>query len=443
MKTEIKKLDRRTFLKTAGLGGASLAFSTGIPKKGQGADAVVDDGTAKSIPTRILGKTGVAVSILGMGGSIDATGYLTLLRIGLNRGITYWDSANSYGNGKNEQVIGQFYAKYPEDRKKVFQVTKASRVTDPEGMSRQLDLSLERMQTDYIDLYFMHMLQDPALLTPEIQAWAERKKKEGKIKFFGFSCHGNMARMLMQASTLGWIDAVMPSYNYQLMHDDDMKRAVDACAKANIGLVAMKTQGQRSMGPPPNMSRGREDEPPISGRGAEGEEGLPPGIQEQAADEKDEDLSALSHFMENGYTPEQVKLKAVWEDERIAVCLSEMTNLTMLKDNVAAATDGMRLSAKDREMLGHLARNDRGLYCKGCMRCESVLGRGCGIPDVLRYMMYYCSYGKRDDARRLFTELPENVKKALGSRDYAVAEHECPNGIKIGYAMKEAVRLLG
>jgi len=439
MKIEIKKLDRRTFLKAAGFGGASLAFYAGMPKDGHGADGAIPGSKPKEMPIRILGKTGAAVSILGMGGSIDTTGYLTLLRIGLNMGITYWDSANSYGNGKNEQVIGQFFAKYPEDRKKVFQVTKASRVTDPDGMGRQLNLSLERMQTDYIDLYFIHMLQDPALLTPEVRAWVERMKKEGKIRFFGFSCHGNMARMMLHAVKLGWIDAVMPSYNYQLMNDDDMKRAVDACAKANIGLVAMKTQGQRSMGPPPNMPRGREGAPPGFAEAPRDGDGQPPANEETI----EEDLSALGHFMEKGYTPHQVKLKAVWEDERIAVCLSEMTNLTMLKENAAAATDGVRLSGKDREMLGRLARVDRGLYCRGCTRCESVMGAGCAVPDVLRYMMYYTSYGKRDEARRLFRNLPEHIKNTLNNRDYAMAEMACPSGIKIGYAMEEAVRLLG
>lgn len=408
-------MNRRTFLKATGMGSATLALSAGFGSK---LLATEKPGAAgpKEMPTRTLGKTGVPVSILGMGGSIDAAGYLTLLRIGLNKGITYWDSAHNYGNGQNEKVIGRFFVKYPEERKRVFQVTKASRTTDPDGMSEQLNLSLERMQTDYIDLYFIHMLQDPTLLTPEVKAWAERKKKEGKIRFFGFSCHAGMARMLKHASSLGWIDAIMASYNFQLMKDADMQKAIDACARAGVGLIAMKTQGQR-LGPPP-------------------------GMQAANAAPESEDLSALKHFIDNGYTPEQAKLKAVWEDERISVCLSEMTNLTMLRDNVAAATDGVKLSAKDKRMLDRLAQNSRGLYCSGCLRCESVMGAAAGIPDVLRYMMYHHSYGKRDDARRLFRELPEAVKQDLASKDYATAERACPQQIQIGSAMREAARLL-
>jgi predicted aldo/keto reductase-like oxidoreductase len=405
MVTKKKCMDRRTFLKTAGMGGASLAVSAGLTDKLPAAET---DSSLKSMPKRILGKTGASVSILGMGGSIDPSGYQILLRMGLNMGVTYWDSSYNYGNGKNEQVIGQFFGKYPEDRKKVFQVTKASRTTEPAGMSKQLNISLERMQTDYIDLYFMHMLQDPGLLTPEIKAWVGQKKKEGKIRFFGFSCHANMARMLLHASNLGWIDAVMSSYNYQLMNDDDINRGIDACAEANIGIIAMKIQGERF----------RTSDSP-------------------------EDLAIIDHFINKGYTLQQARHKAVWEDERITTCLSEMTNLTMLKDNVAAATDGVTLSGRDKEMLGKLAQNNHSLYCHGCMRCESVMGSGARIPDVLRYLMYYNSYGKTDDARRLFRELPVTVKNSLASRDYSLAERACPNRIEIGKAMREAARILG
>ena len=443
METEKKTMGRRTFLKT-GIGCAGLALSDGLGGRALGAETA-NESSSKKMPTRILGRTGFPVSILGMGGSIDASGYQTLLRVGLNMGVNYWDSANGYGNGKNEQAIGQFYGKYPEDRKKVFQATKASRTTEPAKMTEQLNLSLERMQTDYIDLYLIHMLQDPELLTAEIKAWVEQKKKEKKIHFFGFSCHANMARMLAHASTLGWIDAVMASYNYQLKNDDDMKKALDACVKANMGVIAMKTQGQR-IGPPQNMPSGRQGMP----QGPEGQPGgqdgetagPPPGMQSQGSGQEQDDISAMSHFMEKGYTLEQAKLKAVWEDKRIAVCLSEMSSLTILKDNVAAAVDGVKLSAGDREILERYASYNRPLYCTGCIRCESVMGQESRIADVLRYMMYHDSYGKTDDARRLFRELPEQVISGMASRDYSQAEIVCPNRIEIGKAMKKAAAIL-
>jgi hypothetical protein len=71
------------------------------------------------------------------------------------------------------------------------------------------------------------------------------------------------------------------------------------------------------------------------------------------------------------------------------------------------------------------------------------MGRESGIPDVLRYMMYHNSYGKTDYARRLFRELPENMRNSLASRDYSPAERACPRNIEIGKVMREAGRILG
>jgi predicted aldo/keto reductase-like oxidoreductase len=411
MKSNRKKMDRRTFLKATGMGGASLALSAGLSNKFLTAEAAqVDSSGNNGVPTRILGKTGVSVPILSLGGIIDWTTNQSLLRMSLRLGINYWDTAHNYENGKSELGIGQYFEKYPEDRKNVFLVSKCSGSNEPRGMTERLNTSFERMKTDYVDLYFLHGPDRPDLLSPEVKAWADQMKKEGKIKFFGFSAHSNMAQMLMHSANLGWIDVIMPSYNYSLMNDDDIDRAVDACYKADIGLVAMKTQGQRFG---PRRSGG------------------------------DEDLAVTEAFMAKGYTLHQARLKAVWSDGRIASCLSALYNLTILKENVAAATDNVQLSVKDMEVLDRLARANCGLYCKGCMSCASAMASESRIHDILRYMMYYNSYGERDEARRLFRALPPSVRKGLTSRDYTKAEGECPQKIEIGKMMVEAERLLG
>ena len=265
MTTEKKSMDRRMFLKTTALGSASLALSTGIAGKALAVDAGKAGGTQK-IPTRVLGKTGVSLPILGLGG-IDWTTDQSMLRMAAKMGVTYWDAASSYENGKCEIGIGQYFTKYPEDRKNIFLVTKASHATKPEELTALLSQSLERLHTDIIDLYFIHALMDPNVLTPEVKSWAEQRKKEGKIKFFGFSTHGNIPQMLTAAARLGWIDAVMTSYNFQLMKDADTQKAMDAISKAGIGFVAMKSQGARFGGPPPNMPSQRGEAMPQGAQG--------------------------------------------------------------------------------------------------------------------------------------------------------------------------------
>jgi predicted aldo/keto reductase-like oxidoreductase len=405
MTSEKKKMDRRTFLKATGMGSASIALSAGLPGKVLAAEAEKDS-PSKVMPTRILGKTGVPVSILALGGITDWTINQALLRVAFNMGVTYWDTAYGYGNGKSEIGIGQYLDKYPEDRKKIFLVTKTHE-SSPEGMTKSLNVSLERMKTDWVDLVFIHGLASEKSLTPEVKAWVEQKRKEGKIKFFGYSVHLNNSQILVQTSTLGWIDAIMPTYNYRTMINDDINMGIEACAKAGIGLTAMKVMGMRFM-----------------------------------PAETPEELKAANSFVEKGYTLEQAKLKALWKDERIASCCVAMYNLDVLKSNVAAATDSRELSGREIEILRRLAENTCSQYCPGCMKCASVMGADSRIPDVLRYMMYYNSYGEMDRAREEFKRLPENFRNSLASRDYSPAERICPNNIKIGKAMKEAIRIL-
>jgi uncharacterized protein len=402
---EKKEMDRRTFLKATGIGGATLALSSGLAGR---LLAEEKESPAKAMPRRVLGKTGVSVPILAMGGITDWTSNLALLRVSFNMGVTYWDTSYGYANGKSEIGIGQYFEKYPEDRKKIFLVSKATGAENPEGMTQRLNESLERMKTDHVDLYFVHGPRNMDFFTKDVKAWSEQKKKEGKIKFFGFSTHMNMPEMLMQASTMGWIDVIMPTYNYRTMVQDDTKKSIDACARAGIGLVAMKVMAMRVM-----------------------------------ESETAENAAVVSSIMAGGYTQEQARLKAVLKDERVASACVAMYSLNVLKDNLAAVTDNKQLSLHDITMLNMYAENTRCEYCLGCTRCCSAMGPESRIPDVMRYMMYYNSYGERDFARSQFAELPESARNILSSGDFSAAEALCPQGIKISAVMREAIRILG
>ena len=202
------------------------------------------------MPKRKLGKTGVEVTCLGLG-SNNARDQV-LLRAAFNRGVTYWDTAYSYLHGASEEQIGKFIEKNPSLRKELFIVTKASGAKSVADMDNLLATSLKRMNTDYIDLYQMHGSSDMAKFNDELKQWAENAKKRGVIRYFGLSTHKNMPQVLNAAAKLGWVDAVMTSYNFRLMQDTEMQKAIDACHKAGIGLIAMKVvalnvEGRRQM----------------------------------------------------------------------------------------------------------------------------------------------------------------------------------------------------
>lgn len=406
--TDPKNLNRRDFMKLTGsIGAGSLLAGTGAMAQTSPAGVPSTQETS-SVPTRSFGKTGVQVSILSLGGMFDIPSNQLLLKQALKWGVTHWDTADCYEGGKSELGIGQFFSKYPETRKQVFLVTKSDD-RDAAGMTKLLNRSLERLKTDYVDLYFIHGMSKMSEIGAETKAWAEKAKSEGKIKFFGFSTHSNMEDLMIGASKLGWIDAIMMTYNFRLMHQDKMKQAVDACTKAGIALTAMKTQGGGSV----KM-------------------------------ESEAELEMAGKFLKAGFNDKQAKLKAVWQNERIANICSQMPNITILMDNIAAALNRTKLSAHDYRLLDRYASETCSSYCAGCAHlCESAVGGDVPVRDVMRCLMYFHTYEERDRARALFAELPESVRDRLDSIDFGAAERTCPQKIRIGQMMREAATILG
>jgi aryl-alcohol dehydrogenase-like predicted oxidoreductase len=394
---------RRGFIRTVGIGGVA-ATALGIPGAvGAQAPAV---GQAAAMPKRKLGKTGAEVSILCLGGMFDTVNNQLLLRQALNWGVTYWDTAEGYGNGLSEEGFGRFFTRYPETRKDIFLVTKF-RPSPPDKLSEALDKGLKRLHTDYVDVFYTHGISDFNQITG-VRDWAEQMKKAGKIKFFGFSTHTNMEDCLLAASKSGWIDSVMFTYNFRLMNAPKMKEAVDACVQAGIGLTSFKTQA---------------------------------GGQVKADSETE--FKLVQKFLERGFTDKQAKLKAVWENPQIASICSQMPNLAYLSANVAAARDLKSLAQSDFEALGRFASETRSGYCAGCGRiCQAAVGGKVPVNDVMRCLMYYRDYGDRELARSVFAGLPEAARSRLTEVDYSKAEKACPQGLAIATLMAEASELL-
>jgi hypothetical protein len=359
------------------------------------------------VATRHFGETGIEVPILGFGTSLHVAFSQLLLRQAVKWGVTYWDTANTYMGGNSEKAIGKYFGKYPEDRKKVFLVTKSHAWT-ADDRTNDLNLSLERMQTDYVDLYFAHGVRNVDELDKQTKSWAQKAKAEGKIRFFGFSTHRNMEECLLGAAGLGWIDGIMMRYNFRLMHADRMKQAVDACAKAGIGLTAMKTQGGGQ-------------------------------VKTNTATE----LELAGRFLQKGFTDAQAKLKAVWQNPQITSICSEMPNMTLLMSNVAAAVNKIRLSAQDMQLLRKYAQETQSVYCAGCSDiCEPAVAAEVPIGDVMRYLMYARSYGNYKKASNHFKKIPQKIREQMIHLDYVSAEQKCPRKMAIGKLMRDAVEEL-
>ncbi|MBT8370651.1 MAG: aldo/keto reductase, partial [Deltaproteobacteria bacterium] len=174
MSEKKKNYTRRDFIKVASTAGLSSTLPLINALKPSDA-AAAESQEMKIVPTRPFGKTGVNVSILSLGGVLGMSDQL-MFRQAIKMGVTYWDTADSYGWGKNEKAIGKYFAKYPNDRQKIFLVTKAGS-SNPDTLSEKLESSLQRMNTTFIDLFFIHYVNDADdELTDEVKAWAEQAK---------------------------------------------------------------------------------------------------------------------------------------------------------------------------------------------------------------------------------------------------------------------------
>jgi hypothetical protein len=400
------KPNRREFLKKAAAMGLGAAVGGTAIQRPRQASAQITLPKAP-MPRRPFGRSGIKVSTLSLGGMFDILNNRLMLAKALEWGIDYWDTAEGYGGGRSEEGIGRWFARNPDTRKRVFLVTKLSlrRGTD---FTPRLEACLKRLHTDYIDLLFVHGIRGIDEMTPDLESWSRAMKKAGKLRLFGFSTHSNMEDCLEGAARLPWIDGIMFTYNFRLMHEPRMKAAVDACYRAGIGLTAMKTQGG---GPVKSDS---ESEIKMAGR-----------------------------FMKKGFTDHQAKLMAVWEEKRIASICSQMPNLTIMASNATAAVDQTRLSQSDRALLARYASETSSDYCAGCGRlCSDVLGSKVPINDVMRCLMYVHSYQDLTLARSTFETMPVQTRALLAQLDFKEAERSCPRNLPIGRMMQEATNLL-
>lgn len=402
------QLNRRGFIKksvVSGAGSGVLLSTSGLGAQQSPTELL----RAGKIPRRKLGKTGAEVPILGMGGSqrFDPQ-YDRRLHRALSIGVDYFDTSETYSNGQSQKGLGVFVDQIG-DRKKIWLTSKVAPRTfrgggtpPPKHFSSHLEQNLEELRTDYLDLFFMHGIEDERLLEPDYIRMSEELKKAGKIRFFGFSCHGgNVPALLTKAARVGGIDAIMFRYSFRTYGDAALNRAIDTAKEAGIGLIAMKTQAS-----------------------------VP------------EDHEKVLSFRSNQFTLPQAKLKAVWADDRIDALVSEMENVQMLMENGTAAVTPENLAMDEFLQLNRLAAATAPVYCQGCSHiCESRIDGQLKVADTLRYLMYGDSYGDLDRARERYRRLSE-AERRLDGVDLSAAMAACPQGIDIAGRLEEAHRTL-
>lgn len=203
------------------------------------------------LPTRKLGRTGANVSILGVGGAhlgrIREQAEITrFLHMAVDEGMTFMDNAWEYNQGRSEEVMGIGLAEGGY-RQKAFLMTKVCS-REYKGAMEQLEDSLRKLKTDVIDLWQFHECNyhnDPDWVMEKgaLRA-AEEARKQGKVRFIGFTGHkAPSIHLRMLDVKFAWDAAQMPNNVMDAGFLSFRQQVMPVCQKKNVGIVGMKGVG--------------------------------------------------------------------------------------------------------------------------------------------------------------------------------------------------------
>ena len=331
---------------------------------------------------RMLGKTGLRVSRLGLGGipiqRIDADGTRRLIRELIKAGVNFIDTARGYT--VSEEYLG-FALEGVRDR---FVLATKSMARTKDAMEKDIGVSLKNLRTDYIDLYQIHNpgAKDLAqVMAPggALEALYEAKAA-GKIGHIGITLHS--AELFRQAIDLPWVETVMFPYNVVETQGEEW---ISQCAQRNIGFIGMK---------------------PLAG-----------GAIEDA-------VTALRFVVSN---------------PGVTVAIPGMAEEDELAQNVSAVADALPLCAEEQEKIAGIKALLGTNFCRRCNYCAPCTA-GINIPSVFLFEGYYSRYGLKDWARDRYAQLQKTASDCIGC---GVCEERCPYGLPIRQMLKKTATVMG
>jgi len=392
---EVNPVNRRDFLQTTAAATATATAALSAASTGVASAQEPAAKKAALLPKRVLGKTGVEVSMLNQGTWRAPDSLDRLLRLGYAGGIRYIDTAKSYGT---EPGVGKFLSSLPDGaRKDIFLVTKDGPRT-PSELIPLLDKRIEALKTDYVDLFFIHGIGGKAKLgwpkSKELADTIDKIKKSGKAKFVGFSCHDALKVEFLNAAAEGKIvDAIMVAYDPFLDRGAPLNKAIDACHKAGIGLISMKQFS-----------------------GHENAEKLSKEIEKR-----------VPSLKEKGLNPFQALLTALWSDERFSSSCVSMRNTDHLRQNIEASKNFQPLKQAEIDGLREAILVAGTTFCANCDgSCSRAAGTEAALGDLARLVTYHDQHGFRGEARRLYSEMDPASRDWSGA-DLAAAREACHN----------------
>ena len=375
-----EEIGRRRFLKrisTTLLGVATVPIWKASP-------ALEKTEKVPTLEYRTLGKTGLKVTAVSMG-VMNCSDPAVLLRA-FDLGINFYDTADCYMHGRNEEMVGKVFER---NRQKVFIQTKVH-AHDEKKMRASVERSLRRLRTDYIDVLVWHGHSSPDEVSdPKLFEFMSKMKKEGKIRFSGFSAHSHVASLLREAAKSNLHDVALVSYNFT--HAKNLKEAVALAAQSGMGIIAMKTQ---------------------------------------AGGYKKEKMGGLN--------PHQAALKYILRDQNVSAAVPGVTTIEQIEE--CTAVMGASFSKTNLIELEQYQSFLQGKICTLCGGCLGECPYGVLRGDLLRAVMYHEGYENDSLARESLQRITTlDIERCSECPSCSVI---CRRGIDVKAQIKMAQELM-
>ena len=325
------------------------------------------------------------------------------MRIAIEHGVNYFDTAYTYGG--SEVCLGKFLAKGYRDKVTIATKLPHYFVKERGDMERYLTEQLERLQTDHIEYYLMHMLNDTdaweRLKNLGIKEWIAEKKKQGQIENIGFSFHGSTENFLKILEVYDW-DFCQIQYNYLDEHSQAGRRGLKRAHEKGMPVIIM--------------------EPLRGGR-------LVQGLPKTAV--------KLLEKEEPKRSPAEWGLRWLWDQPEVTVVLSGMNDAAQVEENVRIAHEAEAgcMSDHDRQVIEQL-KTEINRYmkvpCTGCSYCMPCPA-GVDIPGCFAAynIRYTDSWYQGMKTYVMCTTLKTNPTNASKCLKCGKCEQHCPQNISI------------
>jgi predicted aldo/keto reductase-like oxidoreductase len=362
---------------------------------------------------RRLGRTGLEIADISFGSSRSADP--DLVRYALDRGVNYFDTAESYKGGRSEEAIGEALVGR-RDRVFLASKVKSGAPSQRQELMQALETSLRRLRTDYLDVYFNHAVNDlERLRNAEWLEFAELARKQGKIRYTGMSGHGGkLVECLDEALDRDLFDVILIAYNFgqdpkfyqpllnmldYIAIQPDLPRVLAKAREKDVGVVAMKTL--------------------MGGR-----------------------INDMRPYERDGGTFAQAAFRWVLSNPNVDNLVISMKSRELIDEYLGASGEGAPREG-DLQLLKRYVRAQGSTYCRhGCDACEASCPHGVRIPEVLRTRMYAVDYEDLALAREDYGKL------GVGASSCASCAHRsclgsCPHGLEIATLTRDAHTRLG